>query len=353
MQKYLRALLYLGFIFQFTLVSGQIGGKYTYEFLGNPQSARLSALGGSLITIADSDITLAASNPALLSDTSHNQVSINHNFAFGGVSNGYLGYARSVDKLGITAHAGIAYASFGDFTAADELGNEQGTFSGGETAITIGASKQLNERITVGANIKGVFGNLETYSSIGIGADLGLLYTRPGSDFSAAFVIKNIGTELSAYGDESGSLPLDIQIGISQKLQHLPFRFTIIAHQLQQWGIRYDDPNAQDEESLFGEPVSESSEFNNELDNFFRHFIFNGEFLLGKTQGLKLRFGYNHLRRKELSLSSFRSLAGFSTGFGLRIKGINIDYGLGYFHLAGASNHLSIQTNLNRFFRKF
>ena len=353
MHKRLSSLLFTLILIGTSNLSAQIGGRYTYEFLGNPQSARLTALGGSLITIADQDITLASANPALLSDTSHNQITFNHNFAFADGSNGYLGYARNLEKLDINAHVGISYTSFGEFTAADELGNDQGTFTGGETAITLGASKKLNERITVGANIKGVFGSLETYSSFGIGADLGLLYQKPGSNHSIAFVAKNIGGELSAYGDESASLPLDIQIGYSQKLQHLPFRFTIIAHQLQRWGIRYDDPNVVQTESLFGEEPEEPSAFNNELDNFFRHFIFSGEFLLGKTQGFKLRFGYNHLRRKELSLSNFRSLAGFSAGFGLRIKGINIDYGLGYFHLAGAANHLSIQTNLNRFFRKF
>jgi len=353
MHKIIQSLIFTFLLINsFTLV-GQIGGRYTYEFLGNPQSARLSALGGSLITIADTDISLAASNPALLSDTSHNQISINHNFAFADGSNGYLGYARTIDKLGINAHVGISYASFGEFTAADELGNAEGTFSGGETAITIGASKKLNERITVGANLKGVFGNLETYSSVGIGADLGLLYQKPGSNFSVAFVAKNIGSEISSYGNETASLPLDIQIGVSQKLKYLPFRFTIIAHQLQQWSIRYDDPNAVQSETLFGEPAQETSAFNQELDNFFRHFIFNGEFLLGKTQGLKLRFGYNHQRRKELSLSNFRSLAGFSGGFGIRVKGIEIDYGVGYFHLAGAANHISIRTNLGRFFRKF
>jgi hypothetical protein len=353
MHRTKQSLIFAFIILNSISLLGQIGGRYTYEFLGNPQSARLTALGGSLITIADTDISLAAANPALLSDTSHNQISINHNFAFAGGSNGYIGYARKIDKLNVNAHVGISYASFGDFVAADELGNDLGTFSGGETALTVGASKRLNERVSVGVNIKGIFGSLETYSSVGIGADVGLLYTKPGSNMSIAFVAKNIGTELSSYGNEAASLPLDIQIGISQKLQHLPFRFTIIAHQLQQWSIRYDDPNNVETETLFGEPTTEPSDFNNGLDNFFRHFIFSGEFLLGRTQGLKLRFGYNHLRRKELALSNFRSLSGFSAGFGLRIKGFNIDYGLGYFHLAGAANHISIRTDLNRFFRKF
>ena len=62
----------------FIVADAQIGGRYTYEFLGNPQSARLSALGGSLITIQDDDISLAASNPALLNDKSHNQITFNH-----------------------------------------------------------------------------------------------------------------------------------------------------------------------------------------------------------------------------------------------------------------------------------
>ena len=338
----------------FIVADAQIGGRYTYEFLGNPQSARLSALGGSLITIQDDDVSLAASNPALLNDKTHNQITFNHNFAFADVSNGYLGYGRKIDRLGgINTHVGISYVSFGEFTAADEIGNATGTFSGGETAITLGASKKLNERITVGANLKGVFGNMETYSSSGIGADLGLYYAKPESNFSAAFVVKNIGTELSSYGVERGSFPLDIQLGISRKLNHLPFRFTVIAHQLQQWSVTYDDPSNVQSESIFEEEPSEPSTFNDGVDNFFRHFIFNGEFLLGKTQGLKIRFGYNHLRRKELSLSNFRSLAGFSGGIGLRIKGFNIDYGVGYYHLAGAANHISIRTDLGRFFKKF
>jgi hypothetical protein len=338
----------------FFFVDAQIGGRHTYEFLGNPQSARLSALGGSLITIQDNDVSLAASNPALLNDKTHNQITFNHNFAFADVSNGYLGYGRKFDKWGgINTHIGISYVSFGEFTAADEIGNANGTFSGGETSIALGASKRLNERIVVGANLKGIFGNLETYSSSGIGGDLGLYYSKPESDFSAAFVIKNIGTELSTYGNERGNLPLDIQLGISKKLNHLPFRFSIIAHQLQHWNVRYDDPNIIQTESIFEDEPTETSAFNEGLDNFFRHFIFNGEFLLGKTQGLKMRFGYNHLRRKELTLSNFRSLAGFSLGLGIRIKGFNFDYGVGYYHLAGAANHLSIRTDLGRFFKKF
>lgn len=90
---------------------------------------------------------------------------------------------------------------------------------------------------------------------------------------------------------------------------------------------------------------------NNTIDNIFRHIIINGEFLLGKNENLRLRAGYNHLRRKELSLSTFRSLAGFSLGFGLKINVFKLDYGVGYHHVAGATNHITISTNMGKFLK--
>ena len=348
---YFIALLFIG---SSSSLYAQIGGRYVFEFLGNPQSARLTALGGSQITVVDEDISLAMSNPALLNEKSNNQFTFNHNFHFADISNGHIAFGKSLKYLGgIHSHVAVSYVSFGDFVAADEIGNAIGEFSGSETAITVGASKQLNERIALGVNLKGVFGNLESFSSSGIGLDVGLLYTRPESNIKVGMVVKNIGTQLTAYGTETGILPLDVQIGVSNRLKYLPFRFTIIAHQLQRWGIRFDDPNLANTVSILGEPAQEDSAFESGLDNFFRHFIFNGEFLLGKQEGLKLRFGYNHLRRQELSLSNFRSLAGFNLGFGVRIKGIHLDYGIGYFHIAGATNHLSIRTNLDKILAKF
>ncbi|MBK7701220.1 MAG: hypothetical protein IPJ39_22085 [Saprospiraceae bacterium] len=68
---------------------------------------------------------------------------------------------------------------------------------------------------------------------------------------------------------------------------------------------------------IFGEKIEENN-FANVVDNIFRHVIINGEFLLGRNENLRLRVGYNHLRRKELSLNTFRSLAGYSLGLGIQ-----------------------------------
>ncbi len=344
---------YLGILLLFTtyISSAQIGGTYTYEWLGSTQSARQTALGGSLISVQDDDLSLGAVNPALLSVQTNHSISLNHNFSFAGIGTGYFGYGHSIDST-LNLHFGVGYARYGEFTSADVLGNNTGTFSGSEAVIIIGAGKQLNERISVGVNIKGIFGSLETYSSFGLVGDVGITYRKPAALWEVAFLVKNIGFQLSPYGNENAAVPLDVQIGLSRKLKHLPFRLSIVVHNLHRWGIRYDDPDNVENNNLFGEPTTEQGSFSKGVDNFFRHFIIGGEFLLGKNQNFRLRFAYNHLRRKELSVSSFRSLAGFSAGFGFKIRGLRIDYGLGYQHLAGANNHLSISTSLNRFFKK-
>lgn len=329
----------------------QIGGINAYEFLNLPASARLTALGGHLPSVHDEDITLAFSNPASLNDNMHNRVSFSHNFHFADIQNGYVAYGRNIKKWDINTHFSIQYMNYGDFKYADIIGNQEGTFGANETAFMIGASKKVAERITIGGNLKGVFSNLESYSSTGVLMDLGLNYAKDSSNFIMSFVIKNVGAELTTYAGERFGTPLDIQIGISKRLKYLPFRLSVIAHQLHRGNIRYDDPNKKNETDIFGNVIEEKT-INNTIDNIFRHLVFNGEFLLGKNENLRLRAGYSHLRRKELSLSTFRSLAGFSLGFGVKISAFKLDYGVGYHHTAGATNHISISTDMGKFFKK-
>lgn len=329
----------------------QIGGKDAYEFLNLPASARINALGGHLISVMDEDVSLALSNPASLNDKMHNRLSFSHNFHFADIQNGYVAYGRHLKKFDLTTHFGIQYINYGDFGYADILGQQNGTFSARETAFVVGASKKLAERINVGANIKAAFSNLESYSSTGLLMDIGINYMKDSSSFIFSLVIKNIGTELTTYNGTRFGTPIDIQIGISKKLKHLPFRFSIIGHQLHRANIRYDDPNVKQEVDVFGNEVKENN-FANAIDNIFRHIIINGEFLLGKHENLRLRLGYNHLRRQELSISTFRSMAGFTFGFGLKISAFKLDYGLGYHHVAGATNQMTISTDLQKFFKK-
>jgi hypothetical protein len=234
---------------------------------------------------------------------------------------------------------------------ADEYGEVQGTFKAGETAFTLGAARPLTGKLSLGLNARMAFSSLDTYKSSALLADVGLMYADSASNFTAGLVIRNAGTQLSTYADIKESLPFDIQLGLSKRLKHLPFRFSAIAHDLQQWDIRYKDPNLQGNEVLlFGDQQPTESKATAAIDNFFRHMIFNGEFLLGKNEGFRLRLGYNHQLKRELTVSNYRSLAGFSGGLGVKINRFRIDFGYGAYHLAGGVVHLGIGTNLRDFF---
>jgi len=326
----------------------QIGGDNVYEFLNLPASARITALGGSLITVQDSDVALAYSNPAALNKTMHNALTFNQNFHVAGIRNGYVSYGRHIDKWQSTIHVGMQYINYGDFTAADEFGNITGTFDASEFAFTVGVGRELYERMSVGVNLKLVSSQLESYNSLGITSDFSALYKVAEKDFTATFLFKNVGTQLSTY--QSGTkedLPFEIQLGVSKKLKHLPFRFSVTAQHLQQWNLLYDNPNSEENTFFLGEAVTTNS--NDFVDNLFRHFIFSGEFLFGKAEVVALRFGYNHFLKQELSVNNIRSLAGFSAGLGIKIRRFRFSYGLGVYHIGGSTNHLSIATNLSEF----
>jgi len=339
-------------LFSTNLLQAQIGGEDSFEFLNLTQSSRVTALGGVLISVADKDVSLGYSNPATLNASNHGQLSVNHNFHFADISHGFASGGFHHSATDITFHLGFNYIQYGDFVRTDIFGNTTGEFDSGETAITIGAGKQLNERLRAGINLKFANSSFDVYRAFAIAGDIGLLYENPESNFSVGIVAKNIGAPISNFTDTRESLPFDFQIGLSKRLQHLPFRLSITAHQLHRWNIRFDDANAVNTITFLGQEPVEQSSLSKEVDNFFRHFIFSGEFLIGQNENVMIRLGYNHLRRKELSVSEFRSLGGLSFGIGWQIRKFRFDYGVGYYHLAGATNHLSLAINLSSFGKK-
>ncbi|MDX1407132.1 MAG: type IX secretion system protein PorQ [Saprospiraceae bacterium] len=328
----------------------QVGGQHTFAFLKLPPSSRITALGGSLIAVRDGDVALAVQNPAALNSSMHQSLSFQHNFHFDGIYNGYASYGHYLEKQDLSVHAGIQFMQYGQFDLADEFGNIIGTFKANELAITVGAAKTIGERMSAGANLRFIQSNLESYQASAIAADIGGMVWSEAKQITASLVVRNVGVMISSYSpDITEDLPIDIQIGISKRLQHLPFRLSITAHTINRWDLQYDSPLDDTQTSLIGNDPVEKSQFGKEVDNFFRHFRFSGEFLLGKEENLKLRFGYDHQRRKELSLASLRSFTGFSLGFGVQIKQFTIDYGFGAYHIAGSTQHVGISTSLGRF----
>jgi hypothetical protein len=329
---------------------GQRGGERVFEFVQLPTSARASALGGSQISAITNDYGLVGGNPAMLNASMDKTFIFQHDFYFDGINNGYAGYARFFPGLKSTLHAGIHYASYGKFTAADDKGNIEGTFNAHDISLQAGISKKLNDRITAGVLLQYIQSSLESYTSTGLLLDAGLTYKSEDGLNDYALVLRSMGFQFSTYyeGDAPGRMPFDFQFGFSKRLKHVPFRLSILVHDLNRWDLRYDSPLDESTTLGFGDQTPKpKSKFGEGVDNAFRHFVLGGEFLIGKKENFMLRLGYNHQRRKELSVVNLRSLAGFSGGVGIDFKSFILDYGFAVYHQAGASKHLGIRVNLS------
>lgn len=343
-------------LFLFSLFSigmqAQVGGLFTYEFLNFAHSARLSALGGTHIAVMDDDINMAATNPALLNAAMHQQLSFSHAFHPADINYGYVAGGFHQKQWQTTFHLGVRYVNYGTFDLTNVLGQVEGTFKPAENAFTIGAGRELGERFRGGVNLRFISSRFEQYNSIGLSADASLLYLDTAKNFSFTFVARNIGTQLQTYRDGNDEpIPFELQLGLAKRLRYLPFQFSVIYRYLDRWNILYDDPNSEEDILFLGDTDTERSASSIWFDNLARHFVINGELFIGTKDNFRLRLGYSHLLRKEMVLSEYRSLAGFSFGVGLKINRFRIDYGRTTFHLAGGVNQLSIATNLREFKR--
>lgn len=327
------------------------GGRHSFAFLELSPSARATALGGSQIAVRDDELAFAALNPAALNAAMSGRLTFNHNFYLGDIQHGYAAYGHSFGKKRYTLHAGVQYTDYGAIQRADVYGITSGEIKAKETAVIAGLGRPLSDRLSVGLNFKWAASTLDAWQSSALAADAGLLYVDTARLYSVAMVLRNAGTQLNGYAsDKTSGLPTDVQIAYSKRLRHLPFRLTVVAHHLHQWDIRFDDPALQDDEFLNFDGSSNEPKGAPGVDNFFRHLIFSGEFLLGRTESFRLRVAYNHLRKRELSVNNYRSLAGFSGGVGIKINRFRVDMGYGAYHLAGGVVHLGIGTNLREFF---
>lgn len=330
------------------MVMAQKGGESTYSFLGLTNSARVSALGGEVVSLMDDDINLIFHNPSLLSEGMHNHLNLNYVDYFAGVNYGYASYGYSVEGIGNFA-AGMHYVDYGTFDRRDELGQSMGTFRASEYAMNLVYSRSIIDTfLTAGVNLKPIFSSFEQYSSLGIALDAGVTYHNPRTLTTIGLVAKNMGTQITSYSGTREKLPFEIQAGITQGLAHAPFRFNITMQNLERWDLTYEKPDEGDYNSLGSE--AEQSGFDKFGDKLMRHMVFGVEFLIGKN--FHLDMGYNYKRRQEMKVNARPGMVGFSWGFGFKVSKFHFAYGRASYHLVGGTNHFSLTTNLSEFYRK-
>jgi len=325
-----------------TITSGvcQTGGESVFQILNLAPSARALALGNRLVSLRDSDVTLAQINPALAQQFATNQVSFNHSFYYTGSSFSTMSSTYHLSKQNITLIGGLQSLRHSDIQGADEFGNKTNTFTASENLILIGASKKLFDQVHLGVSFKYIMSSIESYNANGLAMDIGGLFTFNNQNQHIGLTVKNIGSQFKSYQTDKENLPFDILLGYSQRLAHVPIRFSVTAHHLTSWNLRTILP---EEQSFgFGETPREKSALSKAIDNLFRHLVFSNEIYLGKYAPIRLRISYDHQRHQELKDQTYRGLSGFGGGIGIKFSKFVVDYGFANYHLAGSINALGI-----------
>lgn len=311
--------MHKNFVRSFILIlflSTTLSAQSIFQFLTMDSSPRAAAVAGSYVANSD-DPNVIFYNPAgvnLLTGTPASFSFYKHLLDINSAS-----FVMSKDFEGIGRFsAAVKYINYGSFTRADENGNKLGSFGAGDFAFLIGYGNQLDKNFYYGANVKFIYSSIESYSSSAIALDLGLHYTIPESKWNFGLSILNAGSQLSKYFSTKEELPLDVRIGFSKQLEKLPFTFFFSFNKL-------------------------NDKTNKFLDRFSQ-VTMGGEFRIG--QSLRLRFGYDNEKRKELKIGSAAGLAGFSVGLGFIVKNYNVDYSFSSLGSIGSLHRFGISTSL-------
>ncbi len=288
----------------------------TYAFLRLDNGARAAALAGSFVSITDDPVVIFY-NPAGLGTLTSTQASFGFLKHLLDINSGYAAYGQQFRDWGWFG-IGVSYINYGSFPQTDEVNNRLGTFHANELALLAGYSDLLYETVHYGINLKLIYSSIADSRSAAVAVDIGAMYVVEAEQITIGASLLNVGRQVNAYIDTRESLPLDLKIGVSKRLEHLPLLLNLDFHRL-----------------------------NESAENFatrFRDFSVGGEFTV--TEAFKLRFGYSNEKRRDLKVGTSAGLAGFSLGGGLLIDRYKIDYAFSSLGKVGALHRVTVGVNL-------
>jgi hypothetical protein len=308
-----------------SVLLAQPGAELTsFTVLRLEPSARTAALGGAFTAVADGDVNAVFFNPATPGPATSRRVSFSYLNHLSDLNVGSVAYSHRLSGLGTTVSGGVRFAHWGTFDGRDRFGNKTGDFGAGDMVLTVGAARGLGARLRYGANLHLLHARIEEAQASALAVDLGGLYRWPAQQLAVGATLRHLGATLDGFGATRTELPLDLQVGVSKRLAHLPVLLTATAYDLTNLstGIRGGGP----------------------VDHVLGHMTFGAEVQPGNV--LRLRVGYNHRRSRELSLSDRFDFAGVGAGFGVTVSALTVDYAYNSWSSLGGLHQFTLRADL-------
>lgn len=302
-------------IFSTSVLAGEDNSKAgtrVFNFLKIPVGARAVAMGGAFTGVADDESSLYY-NPAGVATLEGRRFMAGYLNNIFDMQSGFLAYMHpfgSDKKVSVY----ISYLNYGDFVRTDADGTEEGTFSGSDILFAGGYAMNLNDAVSIGGTVKFIYEKIDTYSSTGFAVDLGARFSRDRGRTTFGFMIQNLGKQSSSFveGGETEPLPLYLRGGASTYLKGLPLLMAA------------DIIIPTDNDILFS---------------------FGGEFL--DLKPLYLRLGWTNFGSNFKTGASNDYLAGFSGGFGVEYRQVQISYTISPQAELGTSHRITFTGGIN------
>lgn len=304
-------------VFSGNIYSQLVIGKYAGEFMAIGVGGRPLGMGGAYVALAN-DATAGYYNPAGLIRLNYPQISLMHderygnlvNYDFASVAIPYkadMSFGISVMRLGVDGIPDTRKALYdanGDGILdinTDKLDVSQiSEFSDQDWAFYFTFAKKYNSNISFGANVKVISRKIAEYSAMGVGFDIGAIYT-PYENLMLGVNVQDITTTIVAWSTGRNELITPtLKVGS--------------AYALDIWGGKIIP--ALDFDIRF-ENRQYASQFNIGPVSFDPHVGLEYNF----RNLFSVRAGYNDVKQ-------------FTIGAGVKLPKLNIDYSFARFNMS-------------------
>ncbi len=313
-----------------TVLLAQRGGD-SFRFVEVPSFARLTGLGGYLVSQPGEDVNLVLTNPGQSTDSLNGMLSVSYQDYLADVSKIQFAYQRSFGNAGDWFVA-VDHIGYGTIEGYDDSGQPDGEYKSGESMFLIGTSHQVG-MFRLGASLKFMTSSIAGFNANAMALDVGGTFRHPEKDLSVGLVFQNVGFILSDFDEGIDTeMPFNVQTGVSFKPEYMPLRFHFTMFDLFNWGNipGEDEPGVAEE--ILG------------------HLNVGTELLLHRN--IEVRLGYNHGRRQDLRVNGAGGGSGFSYGLVFKSRVFSFAYSRGGYHVAGGANNFTLTLDTERLFRK-
>lgn len=273
----------------------------TASFLKLGSGARATGLGGAY-TAVSGDINSISYNPAGLASLKKSEAGFTRAELVDGVSYNFLGYSQPAAKG--TLGLGVNYLGQSSIEGRGVNREATGAFQASDTAINLAYARQITAMSGVGLNFKYITSRIAGESADGWAVDAGWQYRTPVKGLGLGFAVQNLGPKMQ-FLDEGSALPLTASAGAGYSLL---------------------------------DNVLLSLDVSRQVNEKKTVFSFGSEYAVFNS--LFMRAGY--LASSTTGGSGITDVGGFKAGFGLKLKGFNLDYAVTPFGDIGKAHRLSL-----------